>query len=289
MRFWHFLLTRMDDHLIMLAWRTSDGDLRSVPTASLVLHGLGHSTVGADWSTATPYRNLGHSVYAVLDGEARIAIEGRWQRLTPGHLYAIPGHRQVQRQTRGFTHVHADFTLGSFAEDLHLGQLDRILAWPSASHAPWHQALCAAAAAGAGLAGPAAIALESVLLGAVAAMRHAAGQSAPVASADRAVATALAWLDRHYAHDPSLAEIAAAAGRSPAHLHARFRAVTGRSPTRYALERRMADAQHLLATTDLSVQAVAERCGYADPLHFSRVVRRHCGLSPQHLRRLRGG
>jgi AraC-like DNA-binding protein len=33
------------------------------------------------------------------------------------------------------------------------------------------------------------------------------------------------------------------------------------------------------------VQRVAEACGYADPLHFSRVVRRFFGRSPSELRR----
>lgn len=46
----------------------------------------------------------------------------------------------------------------------------------------------------------------------------------------------------------------------------------------------MTAAEHLLRTTDLPLAEVAERCGYPDPLHFSRVVRRHFGMAPRRLR-----
>jgi AraC-like DNA-binding protein len=274
----------MDDHPVMLMLAGMDGSSRAVATAALRVHGLGRSQATSAWSTPGPYRNLGHSFYAVLAGEAAIAIDGHWFQLRPGRLYAIPGHRQVQRKTAGFEHLHADFTLGALSDDVHLGRLDRVLDFPAG---PWSTVLrraCALGIEALPTQPSAAMALEGVLLQVVAAMREAAGEVPLPPPSHGPVAAALAWLDRHYLRMPSLAEVARAAGRSPAHLHACFTAAVGRTPTGYALDRRMGDAHQLLTGTALAIMAVAERCGYADPLHFSRVVRRYFGCSPQQMR-----
>ena len=270
----------MDDHPAMLVLAVPGGGSRPLPSAALRVHGLGLTRATAAWSTPGPYRNLGHSFYEVLSGEASIAIDGRWFRLRPGRLHAIPGHRQVQRRTAGFEHLHVDFNLGAFSDDVHLGRLDRVLAFPAAVWSPVLRRACTLGIAALPTQPAVAMALEGVLLQVVAAMRAAAGDAPPPPPSDGPVAAALAWIDRNYLRMPSLAQIARAAGRSPTHLHACFAAAIGRTPTGYALDRRMGDAHQLLTSTALPVTVVAERCGYADPLHFSRVVRRHFGCSP---------
>ncbi len=283
----HFHPEDMDDHTAMLAILSATGRPVPLATTAVLLRGLGRYEALAGWSTAGPYRNLGHSFYEIVSGEAAIAVDGRWQPLRPGWLYAIPGHRQVQRRTSGFVHLHADFNLGSFTDDLHLGRLDRALEFTLATAGPWSHALhCACPLGITGLAAqPAtALALEGTLLGVISAMRKAAGPGPPPPPRDGPVAAALSFLDRHYMHMPALAETARAAGRSPAHLHACFTAAIGRTPAAYALDRRMGEAHQLLTATALSVALVAQRCGYADPLHFSRVVRQYFGRSPSKLR-----
>ncbi len=279
----------MDDHPVMLELALADGGNRAVSNAVVRVHGLGRYQGSPTWSTPGPYRNLGHSLYEVLTGEAAIAVDGRWFPLRPGRLHVIPGHRQVQRRTTGFDHLHVDFNLAAFTDDVHLGRLDRVLTFPAR---PWSTILrraCALGSAGLTCAPAVALALEGVLLQVVAAMREAAGEAPAPPPRDGPVAAALAWLDRNYVRMPSLAEVARAAGRSPAHLHACFTAVVGRTPAGYALDRRMGDAHQLLTGTALPVTVIAERCGYGDPLHFSRVVRRHFHRSPSGLRALRAG
>jgi AraC family transcriptional regulator, transcriptional activator of pobA len=46
------------------------------------------------------------------------------------------------------------------------------------------------------------------------------------------------------------------------------------------LDRVMSEAARLLRFTDLTVQQVALRVGYDDPLYFSRAFKRHFGDSP---------
>lgn len=56
------------------------------------------------------------------------------------------------------------------------------------------------------------------------------------------------------------------------------------SPYQYLLRIRLAQAQQLLAETDLSVQEIARHVGYEDPFAFSRIFKRRIGLSPRAFR-----
>jgi AraC-like DNA-binding protein len=92
-------------------------------------------------------------------------------------------------------------------------------------------------------------------------------------------------------HDPTLtlAGVARAAHVTPAHLVRSFRAAAGQTPMAYVWERRVALAVDLLAGTGLPLAAVAERCGFKTPHHFSRRIKQATGLPPAALRRARWG
>jgi AraC-like DNA-binding protein len=104
---------------------------------------------------------------------------------------------------------------------------------------------------------------------------------------DPVLAPALAQL--HAAPDRrwTVPEIAAAASVSRSMLDERFRQVLGLSPIRYLAEWRMHLAEELLATSDLTVFAVARRVGYDSEEAFSRAFKRARGLSPSHWRAAR--
>ncbi|MBL9215357.1 MAG: helix-turn-helix transcriptional regulator [Opitutaceae bacterium] len=82
-----------------------------------------------------------------------------------------------------------------------------------------------------------------------------------------------------------LSELAEAAGMSVSTLSARFRRAFGLSPMAYLIQYRMRYAAHLLRDRNLHVREVAARVGYDDPFHFSKLFKKHCGTSPQGLRR----
>lgn len=46
----------------------------------------------------------------------------------------------------------------------------------------------------------------------------------------------------------------------------------------------MLQATRLLRFTDLAISQIAYRCGYNDPLYFSRAFKRHHGQSPANYR-----
>jgi AraC-like DNA-binding protein len=88
--------------------------------------------------------------------------------------------------------------------------------------------------------------------------------------------------------DWAIADFSALLGLSSSQLHRRFSKVVGSTPMDWLRRERMNAAKRLLVQTDLPVSEVAVRCGYPDPLHFSREFRRLTGSSPTNFRGSRG-
>jgi AraC-like DNA-binding protein len=78
----------------------------------------------------------------------------------------------------------------------------------------------------------------------------------------------------------TVADLAVEAAASRSLLDGRFRQVLGLSPIRYVNEWRMRVAQDLLATTEVTVAAIARRVGYDSEEAFSRAFKRAHGQSP---------
>lgn len=99
------------------------------------------------------------------------------------------------------------------------------------------------------------------------------------------------WLEDHL-HEPySLADTARAAATSERSLLRHFRLTYGQTPLQMLHDLRVTRARVLLETTYLSTEAIAERCGWRDPVMLREVFRRATGLTPAAYReryRLRG-
>lgn len=78
----------------------------------------------------------------------------------------------------------------------------------------------------------------------------------------------------------TLADLAAATGVPARTLARRIQAATGLSPMRFVQKIRLDAALHLLQSTRLPLDAVAERLGFADAATLYRLVRRHTGRAP---------
>jgi AraC family transcriptional regulator, transcriptional activator of pobA len=94
------------------------------------------------------------------------------------------------------------------------------------------------------------------------------------------IAGVFGFIEERY-HEPiSLKDVARAVGLSPGHLTTVVGRKTGRTVLEWIAERRMAEARRLLVETDLPVEEVGGRVGYADSHYFVRVFRRGHGATP---------
>lgn len=102
---------------------------------------------------------------------------------------------------------------------------------------------------------------------------------------DACVLRALRHMEDHLADPDCLAGARRAAGCSVNALIYKFVAAVGATPARHLWRLRTEKGLGLLADTGLSVAEIADRCGFKNPFHFSRCVRRFQSESPRSVRR----
>ena len=73
-------------------------------------------------------------------------------------------------------------------------------------------------------------------------------------------------------------------GLSEYHFIHLFREYTGFSPHAYVTRLRLDKAKDLMVSTTMNISEIAFAVGYANPLYFSRLFKRHTGLSPSRFR-----
>lgn len=108
--------------------------------------------------------------------------------------------------------------------------------------------------------------------------RYLDGGSSPLD--DEAVVEAQMWIQDNLSSRLTVADLAARLGTSPRTLERRFRAATGSSPASYWRARRIAFAKELLESTNLTISDIAQRVGFLDAGHFSRLFRRELSVGP---------
>lgn len=92
------------------------------------------------------------------------------------------------------------------------------------------------------------------------------------------------WLEEHVDRPYGLEALARAAATSPRTLLRHFRATHGTTPLQYLHGLRATRARMLLESTFMTVDAIAQACGYRDAAMFRRVFVQATGLSPSEYR-----
>jgi len=88
-------------------------------------------------------------------------------------------------------------------------------------------------------------------------------------------------------HQPlTVGILAAAAGLSPAYFARLFKAITGDSPIKHLINRRIDAAAQLLRQGHVSVTEAAFRVGYTNLSLFTRSFRARWGVNPSKMQRL---
>lgn len=78
----------------------------------------------------------------------------------------------------------------------------------------------------------------------------------------------------------NLSDMAEACGYSSDHMRILFTEQFGINPVQYRMRRRLTMAAELLASSRLSIAAIAERLGFQHSSHFCSAYKKHFGVSP---------
>ena len=97
---------------------------------------------------------------------------------------------------------------------------------------------------------------------------------------DAVIDAALALFTEQYGQRLTRAEVARAVHVNPTYLSRRFKEVTGKNFSDMLAEIRLGHACALLTQTNLSVSAIASKCGYPNAKYFFRAFRQEKGVTP---------
>lgn len=234
----------------------------------------------------TPYSRVrlapsGSFLLACLEGEGRIWLEGRWQRVTAGSVCLAP-----PRVLNAFHAVRS-----------HPWKF----AWVRYEEPPWTQPLVGAGSPlrlrqGAeelgrtigGLRAEWEGGRDAALLHHWVSLVHGSALrlARPWRGSSR-IAELWTTVARNLARDWKLSTLAAECALSAEHLRRVCRRELGRTPMEHVTYMRIQQAQDLLETTDDKLDAIAPQVGYHSALVFSRAFVRCVGVTPSQYRNKR--
>lgn len=94
------------------------------------------------------------------------------------------------------------------------------------------------------------------------------------------IAELCAWIRDHPEQETTLEDLAARCSMSARTFTRRFRDATGTTPLQWVVSQRMDNARRMLEATDLSVDEVAEQCGFGSTLNLRTHFRRRLDTTP---------
>lgn len=92
------------------------------------------------------------------------------------------------------------------------------------------------------------------------------------------------YISRHFGDSISVDALAAACSISVSALERRFKKHFKKTPHQYINEVRLDNARQMLLESDKPIGTIALETGFSDHSHFTRVFRRHFGISPSQAR-----
>ncbi len=94
----------------------------------------------------------------------------------------------------------------------------------------------------------------------------------------------VAHIESDLTADLGLRTLARLQNINPSYLSSLFHKETGKTLTDFVNERRIRSAKHLLRSTGLQIQTVAQHCGILDVNYFSKLFKKHVGMTPREYR-----
>lgn len=96
---------------------------------------------------------------------------------------------------------------------------------------------------------------------------------------------AVRYFHENYNKTISIENYAASHNMSVSWFIRNFKEYTNWTPAQYILSLRMSNVRTLLETTACNISEISNLVGYDNPLYFSRIFKKQCGMSPSELRK----
>ena len=93
------------------------------------------------------------------------------------------------------------------------------------------------------------------------------------------------YIDTHYQENITLNQLAEISHVSKYHLSHVFTDEYGISPINYLILKRIAEAEHLLKTTDFSLSLISSTTGFSSSSYFAQIFKKQKGISPSEFRK----
>lgn len=104
---------------------------------------------------------------------------------------------------------------------------------------------------------------------------------------EQVIQESAAYIDEHYADKAmSVDDLARRSVLSTCYYMRKFKEYQSVTPHQYVKAVRLRNARQLLSTTSLSIEEIAERCGFSNASHFIKTFRDADGLTPLQFRNL---
>ncbi len=100
------------------------------------------------------------------------------------------------------------------------------------------------------------------------------------------IRNAVHFLHKNYTKPADIAALARISNLSPSRFHAVFKSKIGVSPHQYLLRLRIERAKEMLVSDKNSVADVASAIGFEDAFYFSRIFKKHTGVTPLAFRKM---
>lgn len=267
---------------------------------------VGHATHHADWNfkdIVSPFTRI----YFVTEGTASVIIGDNIYSLTPEHMYIIPAFTRHSDSCSGlfshyYVHVYEDVTaaesmIDRFDFPFEIGgrQLDRTLFEALCEHNSFmalkapdpkvydnkHSLIdCVRLNRNR----PIWDRMESAgiiyqLLG-----RFLRGATPKYAESDQRVRDAIESIHSRNSELLRVDALAKEAHMTPDHFIRLFKKELGCTPAQFIIERKMTQAMLMLASQPILTKEVAYSLGYDNLSYFTRLFRRHTGMTPKEYR-----
>lgn len=110
------------------------------------------------------------------------------------------------------------------------------------------------------------------------------GSGLPASAGRESIKKAVRYISRNYALSISLEDVSRYVNLSPSYFSGLFKQCTGFSFKEYLNLVRIEESKRLLANTDYSIVDIAVATGFQDQSYFSKVFKRHVGVTPKQYR-----